>query len=299
MSRKVIITKGLPASGKSSWAEIYVKANPNTKRINKDLLREMLDFSAHSSGKEKQVINARNMLIQSMLAAGFSVIVDDTNLNPIHEEEIRKLTQRFNTEHQANVFVEIKDFTDVPVEECIKRDVARAKSIGPKAIRTMYNEWLRPDPPKVDYDPALPGAVICDLDGTLALLNGRDPYDASTCEQDELCLPVYETLLRFEEWLPDTGSGLQDRFIILVSGRMDIYHAQTEAWLKKHKVPYDALYMRPQGDMRKDVIIKQEIYEREIKGKYNVLFVLDDRQQVVDGWRSLGLTVFQVSEGDF
>src|SRR5690349_11867040 len=90
MSRKVILTKGLPASGKSSWAKDYLKKNPNTKRINKDLLREMLDFSAHSSGKEKQIIAARNLLLESMLAAGFSVIVDDTNLNPIHEEEIRK-----------------------------------------------------------------------------------------------------------------------------------------------------------------------------------------------------------------
>jgi len=57
--------------------------------------------------------------------------------------------------------------------------------------------------------------------------------------------------------------------------------------------------MRPAGDIRKDVLIKQEIYEREIKDKYNVLFVLDDRQSVVDGWRSLGLTVFQVAEGQF
>ena len=85
----------------------------------------------------------------------------------------------------------------------------------------------------------------------------------------------------------------------LVSGRMDTYRPQTEAWLVKHKVPYTALFMRPAGDMRKDVLIKQEIYEREIKGKYNVLFVLDDRQQVVYGWRALGLTVFQTAPGDF
>ncbi len=64
-------------------------------------------------------------------------------------------------------------------------------------------------------------------------------------------------------------------------------------------MPYSALYMRPEGDTRKDVLIKQEIYEREVKGKYNVLFVLNDRQQVVDSWRALGLTVSQVAPGDF
>ena len=57
--------------------------------------------------------------------------------------------------------------------------------------------------------------------------------------------------------------------------------------------------MRTLGDMRKDSIVKQELYEQNILGKFNVSFILDDRQQVVDMWRSLGLTVFQVAEGDF
>jgi len=51
--------------------------------------------------------------------------------------------------------------------------------------------------------------------------------------------------------------------------------------------------------MRKDVIIKQEIYEEHIKDKYDVLFVMDDRNQVVEFWRSIGLTCFQVAEGNF
>ncbi len=87
--------------------------------------------------------------------------------------------------------------------------------------------------------------------------------------------------------------------IILLSGRMDTYRPQTESFLTKNSVPHSHLWMRAEGDMRKDSIIKREIYEREIAGKYNVLFVLDDRNQVVDMWRSLGLTVFQVAEGDF
>ena len=47
---------------------------------------------------------------------------------------------------------------------------------------------------KTDYDPNLPNAIICDLDGTLALLNGRNPYDASLCEDVIPNIPVVETL---------------------------------------------------------------------------------------------------------
>ena len=57
--------------------------------------------------------------------------------------------------------------------------------------------------------------------------------------------------------------------------------------------------MRKEKDYRQDAIIKQEIYENEIEGKYNIHFVLDDRDQVVAMWRKKGLTCLQVDYGDF
>ena len=56
--------------------------------------------------------------------------------------------------------------------------------------------------------------------------------------------------------------------------------------------------MRQDGDFRRDDIVKQEILDKYID-KDRVLFVLDDRDQVVDMWRRNGLTCFQVAEGDF
>jgi len=88
--------------------------------------------------------------------------------------------------------------------------------------------------------------------------------------------------------------------VILFSGRDEICQGQTEAWLKKWAIPWEELYMRPVGDMRKDNIIKRELYDTHIAGQYNVIFVLDDRNQVVDMWRNeLGLKVLQVAEGNF
>jgi hypothetical protein len=56
--------------------------------------------------------------------------------------------------------------------------------------------------------------------------------------------------------------------------------------------------VRP-GDMRNDSIVKEEIYEEHIKPRFNVRFVLDDRDRVVKMWRENGLKVLQVAEGDF
>jgi hypothetical protein len=60
---------------------------------------------------------------------------------------------------------------------------------------------------------------------------------------------------------------------------------------------FGPLFMRPAGDMRKDCIVKQEIYEREIKGKFNCTAWFDDRPQVIRMLRSLGLPVFDVGDG--
>ena len=64
-------------------------------------------------------------------------------------------------------------------------------------------------------------------------------------------------------------------------------------------VPYEGLFMRPWGDHRRDSIVKQEVFESEIRHRWRIVGVFDDRQHVVRMWRSLGLTVFQVAEGDY
>jgi hypothetical protein len=277
--KKVIITKGLPGSGKSTWAKKLIDKNPNQyKRINKDDLRAMLDNSKHSKDAEKFVLKIRNQIMLMALEEGKHVIIDDTNLHPKHERTIRELTKGI-----AEII--IQDFTDVELEVCIKRDLNRLNSVGEKVIRQMYNDFLAPKPEEMVVDPTLSHAIICDLDGTLALLNGRSPYDASTCENDILNSVV--------------ASLIKDKLVLLVSGREDKYREQTINFLDKHQIIYEKLIMRETGDFRKDSIIKKEIFDTQIRGFYNIDFVLDDRNQVVEMWRQLGLTCLQVAEGDF
>jgi len=134
-------------------------------------------------------------------------------------------------------------------------------------------------------------AIICDLDGTLALMGDRKPFDWARVGEDTPNAPVVDLLQCY--------SGGREISIFIVSGRSEECRLASERWLDRHGVPYEELLMRPAGDYRRDSVIKQELYDARIAGKYAVLFCLDDRQQSVDFWRSLGLTCFQVAPGAF
>jgi hypothetical protein len=137
-------------------------------------------------------------------------------------------------------------------------------------------------------------AIICDLDGTLALTGNRDTYNPETVEDDLLNEPIAHILHVYSQ---QTEFPVQ---LILITGRFEKYREQTDRWLAKYGINYYILFMRRDTDFRKDIILKKEIYKRHIKDKYDVLFVLEDRDQVVRMWRkSLGLTCLQVEYGDF
>ncbi len=141
--QKIFLLKGLPASGKSTWARGYCGENPKTKRVNKDDLRAMISCK-HTKGNESFVLVIRNSFIHHALSMGYDVIVDDTNFHPKHEDDIRVLALNFDAE------VEIKEF-DTPIEECIRRDSYRTgpANVGEEVIRRMAMErdkWKQSQP---------------------------------------------------------------------------------------------------------------------------------------------------------
>jgi uncharacterized HAD superfamily protein len=135
-----------------------------------------------------------------------------------------------------------------------------------------------------------PKAIIVDIDGTVSHKTDRDIYEYESAindNPDPVILEVVRSL-----WT-------QGYRVLFVTGRSDDCITVTRAWLAIHCPYYFALYMRQTGDFRKDAIVKQEIYETYIKDEYDILCVLDDRQQVVDMWREIGLKCLQVQPGDF
>lgn len=131
-------------------------------------------------------------------------------------------------------------------------------------------------------------AIICDIDGTLAVRGDRSPFDWKKVGEDTIN-PAVANVLEHYKLIE----------IIILSGRDSICRPETEEWLKRYNISYNQLHMREIGDIRKDTIVKEELYKNNIKNKFEVLFVLDDRDQVVALWRSLGLACFQVNYGNF
>jgi predicted kinase len=291
------ITRGLPGSGKTTWA----KSQPGLVRVNRDDLRQMLHGGRLGTpSAEMQVTLAHRAAVESLLLQGVDVVCDDTNLRARVVRDLAELALKCGAG-----FV-VRDFTDVPVDECVRRDALREgpTHVGEEAIRGMYRRYLagrslplpvpevRALPPAVYSPPdGAPEAVLVDIDGTVALMNGRGPYDMTRVGEDRPNTPVVAAIRAMH------AAGHR---IVFCSGRTDDCREATEAWLARHVgVPYDALYMRATGDQRRDSVVKGEIFEREIRTRYHVVGVFDDRAQVVRMWRALGLTVFQVADGDF
>ena len=300
------MTYGLPASGKSSWATAQVIAScGQTKRYNKDLAREMIDANEWSKNNEKEIVALRDLLAERWLRAGYNVIIDDTNLHPKHEVRLREIAS------DCKASFKIHDFSNVTVEECIRRDLQRNRSVGEKVIRSQWKQFLfkaAAATPAPKFVPYAPNALIVDIDGTVAKMHNRGPHDYAKVSQDLPNGPVIRILETY------VGSRYPDLSILFVSGRPELCREDTERWINQEIGLQAAgevrLFMRPTWmvdpksgkevrDYRKDYVIKREIYEREIEGKYNVLFCLDDRDQTVQGWRDLGLTCLQVAPGDF
>lgn len=308
---ELTMLRGLQASGKSTYAKAQVAARNDVTRVNKDEIRAELAAQGVTWSRQvekQQVIPIRDRRIIDALRAGLSVIVDDTNLAPEHEARLRQLAQ------QNGASFIVKDF-EITLEEAIARDAKRegAASIGEAAIRKTAQQFLPhlvdgvPCAPYVHTD-GLPWCLICDLDGTAALMGDRSPYDASRC--DELDAPnpavhfILSRIVMAEGWTPHLAH--DTTALIYLSGREEKDREPTLRFLQRHTFPSGStsiyppsLYMRPTGDRRKDSIVKGELFDKHVRGRYNVRLVLDDRTSVVTFWRSIGLCCLQVAEGNF
>jgi predicted kinase len=135
--KRIFMTVGLPASGKTTWAREYVTSNLSTIRVNKDEIRQMLHNGIYSEGREEFVIAIRNSIIRTALDAGCDVIVDDTNFNPKHQMSISAIA------HEYDALVEIKNFTDVPLEVCLERNHERGYPVPQEAIERMHEQYVK------------------------------------------------------------------------------------------------------------------------------------------------------------
>lgn len=299
--RTIILTVGVPGSGKDTWAEAEMAAHPHKyKRINRDLLRKMFDNQEVVRPSDEMFINViRDRTVEYALNRGFDVILSDTNLKPKTFNSMVELAKRI-----GDVRIIEKKF-DIPLEVCKERNRNRERVVPEHIIDKMYSTFKRIkdllprdvyvsggeiQPPL--YDPKKEDCILVDIDGTVARNVSRSYYDNTRVYEDEVISPVVELVRCL----------MGGRKLIFLSGREVACYDDTKRWLidkANFKEGEFMLLMREAGDSRKDSIIKKEIYDKKIAPKYNIDYVVEDRPQVIRAWRSLGLTVLQLNDLEF
>jgi predicted kinase len=296
MNKQIQVNIGIPASGKSTRSKQQVAdGSGSVVRINKDELRAMINYGKYSKQRERGIERARDALLIQYLSNDDIklVIIDDTNISERHHRHLEQIA----TENNATVVYEWFD-DSFNADLCHKRNAARNPAVPYTVIESMHKQFLRLDSklrgavafPLVQ-DQSLPKAVVFDIDGTLADHNGiRSPFAWEEVGKDA---PKVE-IINLSRMYANLGY-----VVICLSGRDGACEMQTRDWLIRNGVPFDSLFMRPEGSQEKDYVVKERLFMENLYNKYNVEVLFDDRMQVVRLWRAMGLNCCQVDDGYF
>ena len=299
--KSIEILVGISNSGKSTFAhQEWLKDPESTLIVNRDKIRELLfSYSEQSISEyyhrddvyklEKEVTKYENLLIKEGLNDDKRVIVDATHL-------ALKYLKRFEF---FNVPTTLKTFS-IPLKDALERNSARNRSVDKNIIEKQWNRFnslisvLEKEPltfqtSKIELDAELPDCIIFDIDGTLAHMKDRSPYDWRRVDEDIVDRGVKNACRSAID---------SDNYLVICTGRDAVCYNETQKWLEEHHIKYDSILMRPENDNRPDWIVKEEMW-RVIAKNHNIVAIYDDREQVVQRARSLGLKVFQVEYNNF
>jgi predicted kinase len=297
--QELLLTRGIPGSGKSTYAYKWLAEDPeNRVRVNRDDLRMELygkyvildDKGGMDKNAEGRVTQEEQKRIRAALKAGKSVIVDNTNINMRVIPGYQKLAQ----ENGANL--SHKDFP-ISLEEAQRRNAARDRVVDPTVIERMYKNNLGPN----GEFHLFPGdfktrgfrtpfrreaGAIFDLDGTLVDVRDVRHFvkgkfrNFDMFHRSSLWSPPNPEVV---ELLKDTQKAGMP--IIIVSARQEIYRDISQKWLADNGIEYDNMYLRPQEDARPDFYVKHDILKK-VREHYDVAFAVDDNPAVRDVWLS-------------
>lgn len=293
----ILLTVGIPASGKSTWAKLYAQNNPDTIRVCRDDLRLMISGAQMLDCPGEKLVTK---LVEHAIAnkGKKNIIVDQANCNL---KNLRKLVD-FASSFDSVQFIPFDSTLEIALLRNMDRVVGRVPNEvihrmadGFEEVNGAYNfnEVIQKktysteikDFPIVDI--RLDGFLI-DIDGTLSNMGNRSPYEWNKVGLDAVNNAVKHCIQSFSQ---------TNKKIILLSGRDEICRSETEQWLKDNFIHYDLLLMRSVNNMNKDFVIKEQLYKEFVEPFYNIIAVYDDRPSVIRMWKSLGLHVFNCGDG--
>ena len=305
--QQIYVLVGVPASGKSTLSQKLVDEVGGVI-VSRDAIRRMIygynDSTIHEyymrpdiSTCEERCSEFHDIMVREALLQGYNVIADNTHLR------LQYIKKYFNYG-----FPIVPVYVHAELDECIERDSKREATVGAAFITEQYKNYQKMIDNKHEIlkevaehnaslekkkptSPRQSKCVIFDIDGTLAHSFGRSPYDYSMVGTDTISpmvVEMYKLMLY---------SGQFAMFVC--SGRDEECREETAKWLNDNGIHYDALMMRPNGDKRKDLIVKKEMWENIENMGFSIECMFDDRKQVVDFARHNGYKVFQVDRGNF
>ena len=298
MNKKIILTRGIQGSGKSTWAKAWVAEDPEHRiRINNDDLRNMFGVYWVPS-REDVVSHAKKTIVTYAMGKQYDIVVDNMNLNPKEVQYWTNVANYYNgyTKTGERYEIEFKDFF-IPLEECLRRDAARPNPIGEKVIRETWKRYkhfiqtseveryvdnLRP------WHIGRPTCVVIDMDSTVCFNTSKRPwFGEGSTEAMINDIPNHDVveLIKAQEYP-----------IVVCTGRNKDQYKVTIEWLANQGITPVDCYMRENGDYRKGVEVKTELMN-QILDKYNVLVVFEDCEPIVQKYREMGLTVLQPNKG--
>lgn len=287
---KAILTVGAPASGKSTWAEEFIDARAaegeTWVEVNRDNIRFQQvqpggNWKTWRWGFEEEVTQISDQMIASAAAQGHNIILSNTNSDEGTRARTTNTLQKLGYEVSERVFMPA-------YEELVKRDVGRDRPVGAFVVGKHHFKVVEQFGERYVPDASKPNAVIVDVDGTVAQMYNRGPFEWSKVGQD---LPRDEVIAAVEGVAHAFGAQ-----VLITSGRDEVCRKETQDWLYRHGIWHKELLMRPKGDHRKDTVVKSEIFWRDIEPKYNVIAAFDDRPVIVRLWHEIGIpNVFAVA----
>jgi predicted kinase len=298
---KCIFTIGVSGSGKSYWAEDFCEHNGNWEIIERDRFRisylqrnctymEGMLWKLWKWEKESLISAAVHEYRDTLVGLKKNIIFSDTNLNA------KYLKQSINYMESVGYEVELK-YLPIDYETAVKRDKMRSNTVGIDVINRQWVQWLQLPRDKIGIplyqrDDTKPVAIVVDIDGTVANFKRHDhsfirnPYDWDKVDRDAPIPEIIELVKMYHN---------NGRKIVFLSGRDAVSRELTVKWINQHiGIPEFVLHMRTEGDMRKDRIIKDELFWGLVVPKYDVEFTVDDRKQMVRYWADIGVKLLNV-----
>jgi predicted kinase len=307
--KTIYVMRGLPGSGKSTRARNIVEKT-GAVRVCRDDLREMFYGQENSNIKafkadkklENIITSLTTLVVRESLSKGLHVVIDECNLNKKSVDNWINIAKEFK-----NTKVEIEDFTDTPIDICIKRDVNRNKSVGVEVIVNMamkynllgnkYNNYFFGN----KYEPGdFNGkkVLICDLDGTLFNCNHRLHYikPEDKIPYGSTSTNVYQFKRGKKDWKKFHRSSVYDGIInetrdfiiktlqetpdiklIFLTGRPEAYLTiSVDKLLEFGIIEFETIIMRENNDYRSSVEYKKSIIDLYFSDCELVIYIDDD-----------------------